>query len=362
MKYIFSLFLIIHGVIHLPGFVKAFSIAPVEQLKADISRVNGLLWLMAFMLFTISAIALLAGAQWWKVLSLVAVVLSTILVAGTWSDAKFGTLANIIILLITVISLSTSAYNRKVNNEISLIMEGTDSSYSSAITEKEIEGLPYPVANWLRASGVTGRDKVSKVWLKQKALMKMKPSQEEWNNATAEQYFNTDYPAFIWKVNMNMGPFIKIAGRDKFSGGKGEMQIRMFSIISIADEKGEKIDEGTMQRYLGEIVWFPSAALNQYIRWEAIDSLSARATMSYKGTTASGIFCFNEEGDFTKFSTLRYFGDEEDASRHEWIIRVNGYSTFDGVRIPDRMEATWVLDEGDWTWLKLEIADIKYIR
>ncbi len=78
-------------------------------------------------------------------------------------------------------------------------------------------------------------------------------------------------------AKMNMPPFIKITGRDKF-----------------VDGKGEKMDEGTLQRFLAEIVWFPSAALSQYITWEAIDSLSAKATMNYKGTNGSGLVAISE--------------------------------------------------------------------
>ena len=123
--------------------------------------------------------------------------------------------------------------------------------------------------------------------------MKMKPEQEKWYYATAEQYFTIQNPAFVWKVKMNMPPFIKITGRDKFVDGKGERQIRMFSAINIVNEKGSKMDEGTLQRYLGEIVWFPSAALSPLITREAIDNHSANATMKSKRTKCSETFYFN---------------------------------------------------------------------
>jgi hypothetical protein len=38
----------------------------------------------------------------------------------------------------------------------------------------------------------------------------MKPEQETWNDATAEQYFAVQNPAFVWKVKMNMPPFIHL--------------------------------------------------------------------------------------------------------------------------------------------------------
>ncbi|MCA1757274.1 MAG: hypothetical protein LC649_07450 [Bacteroidales bacterium] len=60
----------------------------------------------------------------------------------------------------------------------------------------------------------------------------------------AEQYFTTANPAFIWTIDLRMSPFITIRGRDKFVDGRGEMQMKMNSIINLGTETGEKIDEG----------------------------------------------------------------------------------------------------------------------
>jgi hypothetical protein len=39
---------------------------------------------------------------------------------------------------------------------------------------------------------------------------------------------------------------------------------------------------------------------------------------------------------------------------------VDEYKIFDGMKIPSKMTVSWKLEEGDWTWIKLEIKDIKY--
>jgi hypothetical protein len=138
------------------------------------------------------------------------------------------------------------------------------------------------------------------------------------------------------------------------------MTIKLLSLINAVDAAGEKIDTGTIQRFLGEMVWFPSAALSPYITWEPIDSLSVRATMHYKGTVDSGIFYFNEQGDFIRYSAFRYMGNELNAERKKWTITANKVKEMNGIRIPVEMEATWELDSGDWNWLKLEISEIEY--
>ena len=360
MKYLFSTLIFIHGAIHLLGFIKAFDLANIPQFSVPVSKTAGLIWLLVFVLFTVSGIAYLTKYQWWSILAILALILSTILTILVWKDARFATIPNAIILVVAGFSFSQVAFNKKVSNEIAQIFAQNTGLESTIVTTEQLAELPSPVAKWLQASGVVGKEEIHSVFLKQKAQMKMKPGQEKWNEATAEQYFALEKPAFVWKVSMNIPPFIKITGRDKFVDGKGEMQIKLFSLVNVVNEKGGKMDEGTLQRYLGEIVWFPSVALSPFITWEAIDSLSAQATIKYKGTKGLGTFHFNENGDFIRYSALRYKDNEPDARRYEWVIDVKEHAVMNGVKIPVKMTATWKLDEGDWTWLELQIKEIRY--
>ncbi len=53
-----------------------------------------------------------------------------------------------------------------------------------------------------------------------------------------------------------------------FKDGKGSMIIKVLSLINVVnDSNNEKINQGTLQRYLGEITWFPTAAVSPYIKW-----------------------------------------------------------------------------------------------
>lgn len=360
MRLLFSTLIFLHGAIHLLGFVKAYNIAQLPGLMENISKMSGFFWLVATLLLLSAGIAFLSKESWWSWLAIVSVIISIVLIISIWSDAKYGIIANVVILIGALFSIFSTEFQHKTDAEISQILQHAKTSKISKVNRNEISDLPEPVQRWLEVSGVVGKEIIYSVWLKQKAKMKMKPKQENWNDAEAEQYFVTEKPAFVWKVNMKVPPFIKITGRDKFIDGKGEMQIKMFSAINIVNEKGRKMDEGTLQRYLGEIVWFPSAALNPYINWEAVDSFSAKATMSYMGTTGSGTFHFNKNGDFVRYSTFRYKNNSPDAKRYEWIIDVADYAVKQGIKIPVKMTATWKLDEGDWTWLDLEVTDIKY--
>ncbi len=360
MKAVFLTIVFVHGLIHSLGFIKAFGIRDIKALSASISKPIGLLWLSALGLFMLFGLGYLLNSKniWW--LGLFAALLSQILVFLYWKDAKFGTLPNILVLLAVLLSYSEASFSALFENERKTILASASAQSTITLTEVDIESLPSPVKKWLINCGAVGKNKTCNGKITQKALMKLKPGQKNWYAATALQYTVIDQPAFIWKVQVKANPWMWFLGRDKFQKGKGTMMIKLNSVLKVVDEKGAKIDEGSLQRFLGEIVWFPSLAISPYVTWKPIDSNSAEASMSFNGTKGRGTFFFNDKGEFVKFSALRFQGNEPNAGRKEWILNVNGYKTFEGIKVPSMLNATWKLDNGDWTWLEMEIIDIDY--
>jgi len=359
MKYIFSIIMFLHGAIHIMGFLKGFKIARISNLQAEISHIAGIFWLVAFLLFALSALAHALNKYYWIYLAVPAVLISVFLVISTWSDARYGMIPNVIILVAALISFSSFRMSKMITRETAGIIDAAKTSGAGIITEKDIQELPAVVQGWLQSTGIIGKAATNTVYVHQKALMKMKPEQQDWHSAEAEQYTTLNPPAFIWTVDMKMAPLLKIRGRDKFTNGKGEMLIKMNSLINIVNESGSRMDEGTLQRFLGEMVWYPSLAISPYIKWEAIDETSAKATMAYKGTTGTGTFWFDKNGNFVKFKTFRFMGNKADAKRYPWVITVDEYAVFEGIKVPSKMKVTWELDEKDWTWLEMEIISLR---
>ena len=288
------------------------------------------------------------------------VLFSQILIFYFWSDAKFGSIANLIILIASVLAYFQFSFDRQMEEEIAQIKANTQELGSERISKADISHLPSIVQKWLDASGVLGREPISSVYLEQALQFRLKPEDQEWSPGTAQQYFSVEPPAFHWTTEMKMNSILKVLGRDRYMNGEGEMTIKILGILAVADVKADaKTNQATLQRYLAEIVWFPTAALSPYLEWKQIDSLSAKATMRYQGVEGSGTFHFNEAGEFTKFSTLRYM-DVNDESPTEWVVEAKRSAVMDGVKIPVRCEASWILESGEWNWLKLEIVDLSF--
>ncbi len=257
-------------------------------------------------------------------------------------------------------AFSRNSFGKLVDAETARMLDKAGTSSKGMVSGQMLSNLPSIIQKWLLNSGIVGREPVHSVYLEQDLKMLLKPSQKKWANAKAKQYFTIEPPAFNWSVRMKMNPLMPVVGRDKFENGQGEMTIKLFSRFALADAKNnEKLNQATLQRYLAETVWFPSAALSPYITWQKVDVNSAKATMEYCGTKGSGVFHFDENGTFKKFVALRY-KDVNDATPTEWVVTAIKTELRNGIKIPVVLKADWKLDSSYWTWLKLKITAIDY--
>lgn len=126
MRTAVTLLLALHGMIHLLGFVRWMDLAPVAQLGGrtlfplshGAGRVFGLVWLAAF-LFMIAAAALrvMHHPAWWEV-ALAGVIVSQALIVIAWSDAKFGTIANVLLLVPIILAAAHDRFERRIDGEV----------------------------------------------------------------------------------------------------------------------------------------------------------------------------------------------------------------------------------------------------
>jgi hypothetical protein len=176
-------------------------------------------------------------------------------------------------------------FERQMLNEIDALLANARPTSQGTVTEADLEALPEPVQRWLRYSQVIGKERPATVRLRQEGDFQI--DKRGWLPFEAEQYFTTDPPAFLWKACFRMAPLVRVVGRDRFRDGTASIQMRVLSLLPVANKTGDGLNQGGLLRYLGELQWFPAGALADYISWEPAGNDSARATMSYGGVTAS---------------------------------------------------------------------------
>ena len=265
----------------------------------------------------------------------------------------------VIVLLVVIISMIANyQFKRNVDKDVATFYRVVKNKHE-VIRQTDLEGLPRPVQNWLQYSQVVGKERIVAARTKHDVTMRLKENQP-WLKAQAKQYFRTEKPGFIWAVDIKMAPLVHIAGKDQYIDGRGNMLIKLLSLITVANGSGKEIDQGTLLRYLSEIMLVPTAALSDTIQWEGMDSNSAKATMSYKGVTASGVFTFNDKGEILNFVAQRY-GDFGGGYRMEtWCAEITEYKEFNGFKVASKGDIIWKLKTGDYHWYHFEVKEIEY--
>ena len=145
LKYFLPIILFAHGLIHLIGFAKAYNFANVTQITKEISKSNGMLWLLTAVLLSAAGVLCLLKKESWVYLAFIGVIVSQMLIISVWQDAKFGTVLNVIIFLAAVASFATYYFEWKFKDDAKNGIEQTTIVGNTILTDADINYLPAPV-------------------------------------------------------------------------------------------------------------------------------------------------------------------------------------------------------------------------
>jgi hypothetical protein len=144
---------------------------------------------------------------------------------------------------------------RRIAGEIDALLADAQPAPSATMSEADLERLPEPVRRWLRYSGVVGKARPTTVRLRQEGDFQLEG--RGWRPYRAEQYVTTNPPGFLWKASFRMAPLVSVVGRDQYRGGEASLQMRVLSLVPVADKTGGGLNQGDLLRYWGSCSGFP---------------------------------------------------------------------------------------------------------
>jgi len=120
-------------------------------------------------------------------------------------------------------------------------------------------------------------------------------------------------------------------------------------IFTLFHQTGEVMDKASLVTFLSEYLIIPNAVLQNYIIWEEIDDLHAKATISYYSITASGIFTFKENGEMLSFTTddREAVSTDGTSDKVKWSVAYSEYEETKGIKKPTVFQAILHYDDGD---------------
>jgi hypothetical protein len=357
MKWIFVSIIILHGLIHALGFLKAFQLAEINQLTQHISKPIGVLWLLALILFLASAIQLISNHNLWWITALVGIIISQVLIILFWQDAKFGTIANIIILLGAIAGYGFWSFENFYKEDVAAWLDASSKIEKTLLTENDIEHLPPPVQKYLKYAGVINKEKVNNV--KIVFDVEMREKGRDWFKATSVQYNFFDEPTRLFYMNAKMFG-ITVPGYHRYVEAKATMDIRLFGLIPIVKQSGEVMNKTeTVTLFNDMCLMVPATLIDKRILWEPIDSLTTKATFTNRGISISAILYFNEAGQLINFTS-----DDRtsisDMKQYRFSTPVYGYNNINGMNVMSGGEAIWHYPDGEFAYGKFNLKSIEY--
>lgn len=232
--------------------------------------------------------------------------------------------------------------------------------------EADLEGLPAPVQRYLRLVLRDGMPVLTGLALEQRGRFNLSEGGELWRPFEARQQVRMRRPGLLWDARIRLLPGLNVHVHDAYAGGQGRLHAALFGSLTLAelDERsaGDTLAEGELMRFLAEAPWYPTALLpSQGVQWSPVDAGTARASLADGGHLVSLLFGFGADGlvEWVRAEARsRSVGGRMQPTR--WEGRWFDYREREGLLLPMRGEAAWLLDEGRKPYWRGEIVTMRH--
>lgn len=359
-RIVFLAILSLHGLIHLLGFAKAFGLAQLPQLRQPISGSWGLLWLAAGVLLMATAALLIFHARSWWWVGAVAVVVSQVVIVASWSDAKFGTLPNVIVLLVVIwgaAHLGPWSLPAEYARALSL---ATPLRPVDVLREGDLRGLPEPVQRYVRSAGVVGQPRAQSFRATWTGRIRSGPD-AAWMTFTADQLDTLDPPRRFFLMNATMKG-LPVDVLHVFDERGATMRVRLLSVKTMADAGGPVLTRSETVTLFNDLcILAPGELVRPSIRWEAVDAHTARAHFTQGDNTISATLQFNDAAELVDFASDDRNSDPEGrAPPTRWTTPARDYGQVGPARVSRRAETLWHPPTGAWSYGEFALETLVY--
>lgn len=360
---LFAFLMLIHALIHLMGTAKGFQWAEIPQLRQVVSRSAAMLWLAAALLLGGAVVTLLAEPRIWWIVGVVALVVSQAAIATAWTDAKFGTVANAILLVGVIIGYlhdGPRSFNASYERDVAIVR--SQPGRIGVLAEADLAPLPEIVQRYVRQSGAVGQPRVRNFRLRFRGSIRSGP-QARWMAFTGEQV-NGFHPAsrlFLMDGALLSVPF---QAYHRYVGSEASMHVKVASLKSMVDAHGVLMNAGETVTLLNDLCLFAPGALPDVpIIWEPLDARQVRVTFTNAGHTVRALLVFNEAAELVNFVSDdrgALSADGASVTKMRWSTPSGVYRTFGSHRLTGGGDGVWDASGGSYPYIRFEVVAVEY--
>jgi len=359
MKFFFSLILVLHGLIHLLGFLKAFQFTEMAPLQSAISKPMGVLWAIVTMLFLLAAVMLFIS-DYWFIPATAAVFMSSGLLISSWSDARYGMIPNLLILAVCGLAIASVSYKSVYRQDVK-VAAASSRMDTSLLTEADIQHLPVPVQNYIRLSGSIGKPKVQHFKAEFDGKIR-KDEQSEWMPFTCEQHNFMAVPSRLFFMDARMKG-LPVAGYHHYKNGTAVMDIRLLSLLRVQYAEGNEMDVSETVTFFNDMCCMaPATLIDSRIQWLETNGNQVMCSFTHNQITIRATLIFNGKHQLVNFiSNDRYaYTDKGPMARVPWQTPIKAYKPVNGYYLAASADMIYNYPEGDLNYGEFKLNEIKY--
>ncbi len=354
------LLLLLHGGIHFIGIEKAFGWADLQEISRPISRPMGLVWGTSMALLMFAALLNWARAGSWWAVALCGILISQVLIVQHWEDARFGTIANALILIAVVTGAARWNFRRAYKTAAAEVVSHTASLPDQILTAADARHLPEAIQHYLQASGAIGKSRPRN--MKLKFAGELRYLGKPWMPFRAVQFNRFDIPERHFWLDATMKG-MPVCGYHRYTEGKARMKIRAAGIMPVVDKKGEQMDQAETVTWFNDLCLFaPGALVDERVMWEELDPQRVRAIFTHKQIRISAELIFSETYQLVDFISNDRWYLAEDGTFHSYPFHtpIGEHARIRGMLLPCYGEAAWELPEGLWSYGRFRLKGLRY--
>jgi hypothetical protein len=356
----------IHGLIHLVGTAKGLGWAAVAELTIPVSPAMGAAWLAVAALVVAAGAAMALRARWWWIVAAVAALASQAVIVTAWSDAAAGTAANAVLLIAAGYGYASrgprsyrAEYHRRVATALAQPLG------QRVVTDMDLDGLPEPVAAYIRQSGAVGQPRITS--FRARLHGRIRDAEDKpWMRFTAEQV-NTygPEPTRLFFMDMDAPAGMPVDVLHAFVGAHATMRAKACSVVTVVDVAGVGMDRAETVTLLNDLCIFaPAALIDAPITWQRLDGNRARAAYTKGEHTVTAELVFNDDHELVDFVSddRGATPDGKAFARRRWSTPLRDYRIMGAYRIPTGGEARWHAagQEGEYAYIEFRVDDIAF--
>lgn len=366
VRWVVTVVVVLHGLIHLLGAAKGLGWADVTQLKEPISAAMGVAWLAAAVLVVLAGVLFIVRARWWWVVGAVAVVASQTVIFTLWSDAKAGTVANFILLAAVVYGYAAQgppSYRAQYCHLVDAAL--AEPLKVGVVTEADLGDLPEPVARYVRRSGAVGKPRVTNFQARIHGRIRAGTT-TAWMSFIGEQV-NTYGPEPSRLFFMDATMFgLPVDILHTYVGPSATMRVKACSLVPMVNAAGPDMDQAETVTLFNDLcILAPAAIIDAPITWASLDEHHVRGTFSNGAHTVAAELVFNDDHDLIDFISddrTRSSRDGKSFTPQRWSTPVREYRTVGSRRVGTQGEGRWHAPkpEGEFAYLEFNLDQITY--